>query len=49
VKLTQKHPRTPVVSHDFDMGEWEPERVVEVGGSTVYLWIVPEEIPENLL
>jgi SAM-dependent methyltransferase len=47
--LRELEPGTPVVSHDFDMGEWEPKRVVEVGGSTVYLWIVPEEIPENLL
>lgn len=47
--LQELEPGTPIVSHDFDMGEWEPKRVVEVGGSTVYLWIVPEEIPENLL
>jgi len=46
--LRELEPGTPIISHDFDMGEWEPKRVVEVGGSTVYLWIVPEEIPENL-
>jgi len=47
--LKELEPGTPIVSHDFNMGDWEPERVVEVKGSTVYLWTVPEEIPENLL
>ena len=47
--LKELEPGTPIVSHDFNMGDWEPERVVEVEGSTVYLWTVPEEIPENLL
>ncbi|MDR9401980.1 MAG: class I SAM-dependent methyltransferase [Halothece sp. Uz-M2-17] len=46
--LQELEPGTPIVSHDFRMGEWEPDRVVEVEGSQVYLWIVPEEIPENL-
>lgn len=45
----QLEPGTPVVSHDFDMGEWEPERVVETEeGSTIYLWTVPEEVPAHL-
>ena len=33
---------TPVVSHDFDMGSWEPERTVQVGDDTVYRWTIPE-------
>ena len=53
VKLRPKlfeelEPGTPIVSHDFDMGAWEPERVVRMDGSTVYLWHVPEEVPEHL-
>ncbi len=47
--LQELEPGTPIVSHDFSMGEWEPEQVVQVEGSTVYLWTVPEEVPENLL
>jgi hypothetical protein len=34
------------------MGDWKPEQMVEVQGPnrehTVYLWIVPEQVPENL-
>jgi Methyltransferase domain len=39
--LAELKPGTRIVSHGFDMGDWQPERVVEVGSSTVYLWIVP--------
>lgn len=36
-------PGTPVVSHDFDMGEWEADSTVTVpdDGSSVYYWIMP--------
>nr|WP_250121632.1 methyltransferase domain-containing protein [Chroococcidiopsis sp. CCMEE 29] len=45
----QLKPGTRIVSHDFDMGEWKPERVVQTAdGSTVYLWTIPEEVPANL-
>ncbi len=45
----QLKPGTRIVSHDFDMGDWKPERVVQTpDGSTVYLWTIPEEIPANL-
>ena len=39
---------SPVVSHDFDMDDWEPERTVQMGSNTVYLWTIPEEIPDHL-
>lgn len=41
--LEQLEPGTRVVSHAFDMGDWEPEEVRTVDGATVYLWIVPEK------
>jgi len=41
-------PGTPIVSHDFDMGEWEPEQTVEMDGDTVYRWTIPEEVPAHL-
>ena len=41
-------PGTPVVSHDFDMGTWEPEETVEMDGSTIYRWTIPEEVPAHL-
>lgn len=45
----QLKPATRIVSHDFDMGEWKPERVVKTKeGSTIYLWTIPKEVPANL-
>jgi hypothetical protein len=41
--LAELKPGTRIVSHQFDMGDWKPERVVEVGGRTVYYWVVPEK------
>lgn len=38
-------PGTRVVSHDFDMSEWEPDTTWESGGETVYRWTIPEETP----
>jgi SAM-dependent methyltransferase len=42
--LRELRPGTPVVSHAFDMGEWRPDRTVEVDRRTVYLWIVPADV-----
>lgn len=44
----QLTPGTPVVSHDFDMGKWSPERTVDVSGDTIYRWTIPEEVPDHL-
>jgi hypothetical protein len=45
-------PGTRIVSHSFDMGEWKPDRVQQVQNSliehTIYYWVVPEKVPENL-
>jgi len=52
--LNQLRPGTRVVSHDWDMGEWQPDAkavlegmskpVMPVQASTVYLWIVPAKV-----
>lgn len=39
--LLKLKPGTRIVSHDFDMGDWKPERTLKVGRSTVYFWRVP--------
>lgn len=44
----QLDPGTRVVSHGFDMDEWEPEKVVKTGETYLYLWKIPHEIPEHL-
>ena len=44
----QLAPGTPVVSHDFDMGAWEPEQTAKLEGDLVYRWTIPEEVPAHL-
>jgi predicted O-methyltransferase YrrM len=50
--LKQLKPGTRIISHDFDMGEWKPDKVVQVQGPnrehTLYYWVVPKQIPANL-
>ena len=53
-KLLQLRPGTRVVSHDWDMGEWQPDRTVKVDvpdkpvglekSSRIHLWTVPARI-----
>lgn len=38
-------PGTRIVSHDFDMDEWEPDTTWDSNGDTIYLWTIPEETP----
>ncbi|MDZ4373425.1 MAG: class I SAM-dependent methyltransferase [Phenylobacterium sp.] len=43
-RLLELKPGTRIVSHAFDMGDWEPEKTVDVdGGGRIYLWRVPEK------
>ena len=39
--LAELKPGTRIVSHQFDMGSWQPERKLELNGRTIYLWTVP--------
>jgi len=39
--MEQLRPGTRIVSHDFDMGDWAPEKTVEADGKTVYFWTIP--------
>jgi SAM-dependent methyltransferase len=34
-------PGTRIVSHDFDMDDWTPEKQIELDGHTIYLWRTP--------
>src|SRR5688500_3120049 len=49
VKLRPKlfaelRPGTRVVSHAFNMGDWEPDRTLYAGGRTVYYWVMPAKL-----
>lgn len=51
--LRQLDPGDRIVSHDFRIDGWTPDRVVEAGEdktgtATIYLWVVPETAPERL-
>jgi len=35
-------PGTRIVSHQFDMGDWQPDKKLESNGRTVYFWTVPD-------
>jgi SAM-dependent methyltransferase len=39
--LKDLKPGTRIVSHAFEMGDWQPEQSVEVNGRRVYLWRIP--------
>ena len=38
-------PGTRVVSHYHDMGDWPPEKTIEVEGHKIYLWTIPSAPP----
>jgi len=40
--LSELKPGTRIVSHQFDMGTWQPDRKVELNGRTIYLWTIPQ-------
>jgi SAM-dependent methyltransferase len=44
--LDEMKPGSRVVSHAFDMEDWQPEQEVTVqdGGQTVYMWTVPAKV-----
>ncbi len=41
--LGELKPGTRIVSHAFDIEGWEPERIIESDGRTLYLWVVPDD------
>lgn len=48
-KLLQMEPGTRIVSHKYNMGDWEPDQVKTIIGSngrehTIYLWRVPQNL-----
>ena len=43
-QLLEMKPSTRVVSHAWDMGEWEPDATQRIGESEAFLWIVPARV-----
>lgn len=42
--LMKLKPGTRIVSHAFNMGDWQPDKSAKVDGRDVYLWIVREDM-----
>ncbi len=40
-KILALKPGTRIVSHAFDMGDWQPDKTEVVDGATIYYWTVP--------
>ena len=38
--LKDLKPGTRLISHDFDMGDWKPEKTVEKDGHRIYVWTI---------
>jgi SAM-dependent methyltransferase len=43
-KILALKPGTRIVSHAFDMGDWNADRTDSTEGRTAYLWIVPAKV-----
>ncbi len=43
-QLLAMKPGTRIVSHMWDMGEWEPDEAFAADGSEAFLWIVPARV-----
>ena len=40
--MKELRPGTRIVSHAFDMGDWKPEKELDVEGRKVYFWTIPK-------
>lgn len=37
-------PGTRIVSYTFDMADWEPDEIVQIGGRFFYYWVIPANV-----
>lgn len=43
-RLLAQKPGTRIVSHQFNLDDWEPDEIIRVEGRTGYLWVVPADV-----
>jgi SAM-dependent methyltransferase len=43
-RLLEMKPGTRIVSHLWDMGEWEPDDTLRAGDSEAFVWVVPAAV-----
>lgn len=46
--LRELKPGTRIVSHSFDMGDWKPDKHMDVEGRSIYFWVVPKNASAGL-
>jgi len=42
--FTELRPGTRIISYTFDMADWEPDEMVQVGGRFYYYWVIPANV-----
>ena len=42
--LNELRPGTRVISHAFDMGDWQADEKLELSSVTIYKWVIPAQI-----
>ncbi len=42
--LTRLSPGTRIVSHSFDMGDWQPDARAEMYTKPIFMWVVPAQV-----
>src|SRR5690606_23602972 len=42
--LSELKPGTRIVSHQFNMGDWEPDETKTLSGRDVYFWVIPAKV-----
>lgn len=42
--LSELKPGTRIISHAFDMGDWQADDWIKIGGINIYKWIVPANV-----
>jgi SAM-dependent methyltransferase len=45
--IKELRPGARVVSNTFDMGDWKPDKEIEVNGRRVYLWTITEKLKKS--
>jgi tRNA G37 N-methylase Trm5 len=43
--MKELKPGTRIVSHAFDMGDWKPEKELDVDSRKIYFWTIPKAKP----
>lgn len=44
--MRELRPGTRIVSHAFNMGDWQPEQSIEIDGRQAFLWTIPSKKSE---